>query len=192
MPHARSSKFDMFAYSGSTMTVRDKDMWFGDPCYFFDNDNSVNSEMWSEFCSMMYPNGEDGELSDQGTLVVDGHEVLYMSTAWGDGSYHASAGGKSADCGVDAGMLALVPMELVRKMNPDPEKLKRVEELGLVLENFSGTVEAEVGERKGWSRSGFSWTGDLTCVTDWSDQEDEEYDDGADEYEEENEEEELA
>lgn len=93
-----------------------EEYWFGDPCYLLDSSDGKQS-VWDSFVSLI-----DG--LKVGTAVLNGHKVLFMDTALGDGEYFVtvvsvfiSPGIQSnKKVGVDSGLLAVIPMSLVREL----------------------------------------------------------------------------
>lgn len=84
--------------------------WIGDPCYVFPD------EEWQQLCKLMYPEGKaDFEDRDIIRVVnVNGIHCYLFGTAYGDGSYDLKDSGEDiAELGVDAGMLSMIPIELV-------------------------------------------------------------------------------
>lgn len=88
-------------------------VWFGDPCYVVPNDQ------WGYFCDVMFAyekqhepgNHYIGEVTDEHS----GFNWYCWNTAYGDGSYHLMVNHSSvAQLGVDAGMLAAIPMRLIK------------------------------------------------------------------------------
>ena len=91
-----------------------------DPCYFIPDD------IWQELIkNFWYPNGNQGsETANGGTIYIDNTiKILYSSTAYGDGVYEVrTSRGKSVhntETGVDAGMIAVITVADVRKLNPE-------------------------------------------------------------------------
>lgn len=73
--------------------------WVGDPCY------AVPDERWMEWL-------EAADYMNEHSLLVadlDGHTVLGLGTAYGDGVFVGSDG---FDYGVDAGLIGVVPVEV--------------------------------------------------------------------------------
>jgi len=78
-----------------------------DPCYFLGHDD----DFWSAFCDFMFPG--QSHRSDCYTIEIAGHKVFAWGTLHGDGCYPTKKDGcEIGESGVDAGMLALVPVEL--------------------------------------------------------------------------------
>lgn len=91
-----------------------------DPCYFIPDD------LWQEIISKFwYPNGHQGsETANKGTIYIDDSiKILYSSTAYGDGEYdvmaHSGQSVHNGSTGVDAGMIAVITVADVKKLNPE-------------------------------------------------------------------------
>ena len=97
--------------------------YVGDPCYVIDD------ARWGEFCDLLFANeGYHGDNPAYIEWEVDGE--TYTVECWdspgGDGVWQFSGG----ECGVDAGLLAIVPRECCdRATMGDPAGL------GIVFEN---------------------------------------------------------
>jgi len=99
-----------------------KGFYIGDVCYVLGD--RVYHGVWGA-------NGyEDGEWTDPET----GLSFAVAGTAYGDGTYYDSCGNEFS---VDAGVIGVVPLELVEKVDGL--------ELGLVLMGTTATFEAEGG-----------------------------------------------
>lgn len=73
-----------------------------DPCYVFPDGH------WSEFCEELFKDNNDVNL-----VTVDGGEFIVWNTLYGDGTYPVyEHGDKLGECGVDAGLLAVIPLGL--------------------------------------------------------------------------------
>ena len=84
-------------------TIKSKTgFYFGDPCYV------MSQEDYDELLDQMFKYNNDGRM---GKFTVNGHELIVDNTAYGDGLY----GGWNESYGVDAGMLGVIPLELVKK-----------------------------------------------------------------------------
>lgn len=78
--------------------------WIGDPCYVYGDD-------WLGFCDCFDGIGRDG-----GYLQYVKTPFFVCGTADGDGEYDVKQhGSKVGTCGVDAGLLSVIPMALVKK-----------------------------------------------------------------------------
>jgi len=146
-----------------------KEYWFGDPCCVFgDEENGF----WDRYCDMM---SSDKSVEDVGIVTYKEHDFLYMSTAYGDGSYSVETEDIFEYVRVDSGLLAVIPMDLIKSLENVSESSLQ---LGVVFTPHPNVlnVYANVGERNGWNRNGFYWSGAVRCVTDGSDEiEDDEY-----------------
>jgi hypothetical protein len=79
-----------------------------DPCYFLGHDDPF----WNDLCAFSFPENEKSR--DTFTIEIEGHKVLVWGTAFGDGEYPTLDGGCIIGrSGVDAGVLSLVPVELL-------------------------------------------------------------------------------
>jgi hypothetical protein len=72
--------------------------WITDPCYLYPDGE------WGKFCE---------ELNGDGVYEHSGHSFFVWATAYGDGMYPI-IGPKCGTAGVDSGMLAVIPSDLVR------------------------------------------------------------------------------
>jgi hypothetical protein len=136
-----------------------------DPCYVFP------SEMWVDLCEQIFCNDDRKDGCDTGVIEMDGHQIWWSCTAYGDGGYNVRKGGaKVGEFGVDAGMFAIFPIEFVQKYKPD-----LIEENSLAaVVDMCGTVVAS-GRRRG---HGDMECGDITVNTsDDNGQDDEDEDD---------------
>lgn len=84
--------------------------WVGDPCYVFPKDR------WTEFCNALFKE----EYSGSGVMMIDGDKRFFVcGTAYGDGCYALRKNGNVVgECGVDAGLLSIVPAEYVTEWDP--------------------------------------------------------------------------
>lgn len=88
-----------------TITCK-KGFYFGDPCYIMKNAN------YDELLDQIYKDSEHGTT---GKVTVNGIEMIVDCTAYGDGCYL----GRHMKFGVDAGLLAVVPIELCKRKKTD-------------------------------------------------------------------------
>lgn len=133
--------------------------YFGDPCYV------MSREDYLKLLEQM--SGDDR----MGKFTVNGHEMIVDNTAYGDGCY----GGWNESYGVDAGMLGVIPLELVKQ---DPTNM------GWVCKE---TGDVNMSTRKDGSFSVFvndkqvegveTGDGDEDENDDWSDEDEDEVED---------------
>ena len=79
-----------------------------DPCYVIGED-----PFWAKLCDWSF---EEGKHEDRRSfsLRLGNHVAFLFGTAYGDGCYPVKQGGNEiGSCGVDAGMLSLIPMEYI-------------------------------------------------------------------------------
>jgi len=108
--------------------------WVTDPCYVY-----PESE-WSDYCNNC----------DEGMKEYDGVAFFNWGTAYGDGEYEVERGGSLAGtCGVDAGLLAIIPVELAEKWGK-----RDYAELSLIGTMIELTEPTEVHESGGDVRFG--------------------------------------
>jgi len=90
------------------VTVQAGEYYLGDPCY------TVPDHLWHKLL-------DSANYFEANTPIgtVEGHEVLAFSTKYGDGTYRDQQGVKYP---VDAGLIGLVPVELVEKTEGDAAK----------------------------------------------------------------------
>lgn len=90
--------------SGINETIKcPNGFYFGDPCYALREDLYQEWINWGEEREK-----KEGRWCNDGKFVHDGKEIMLVdSTAYGDGCY----GGNHASYGVDAGCLAVIPLE---------------------------------------------------------------------------------
>lgn len=80
-----------------------KGFYFGDPCYALDEKLYDKWIEWGEKREK-----SEGRWCNDGKFVFEGKEIMVVdSTAYGDGCY----GGYEMNYGVDAGCLAVIPLE---------------------------------------------------------------------------------
>ena len=139
--------------------IVEKDLlWFGDPCYV------VPDEIWGPFCDL-WTNSKHQVKVNYKNLLCDS---FVWSTAWGDGEYELKKdGGVIASLGVDAGMLSVIPMRLIKKWrNESGENLGDILpgyfSGGYILPgSFQGKLVVEKGNMS-FDGSGFN----ITILTD--------------------------
>jgi hypothetical protein len=127
-----------------------------DPCYFFPEN------VWTALCDCWFDSTQSSTpFTDAGTIYYEGTKVLYSSTAFGDGGYRVSQASygeiTQSDFGVDAGMMAVITLADYEKLTDEtPDK-----GLYAIVEDFSGEVTAD---------GHGNFEGDITVLTDDSDQ----------------------
>lgn len=121
--------------------------WLGDPCY------SVPDDRWMEWLKAARFDEPDGRRFLLAEL--DGYPVMAIGTAHGDGEYPGSDGFSYP---VDAGLIGLVPVELV----PEGET-----PFGARTETFDSTFTCTYEEE-----GGVIVLGHIEIKTDWDDDED--------------------
>lgn len=127
-------------------TIKSKTgFYFGDPCYV------MSQEDYDDLLDQMFKDNNEGRM---GKFTVNGHEVIVDNTAYGDGLYS----GWNESYSVDAGMLSVIPLELVKK---DPTNMgwvcKETGEVKMVTDdmgrfsvivNGSNVEEVETGDEE--------------------------------------------
>ena len=89
--------------------------WIGDPCYVFPED------YWDNFCSLMFGDSHNPVVNDKDgaevVVTVDGKDYKFwiIGTAFGDGNYALRKNGMEigTGLGVDAGLLAVIPLDVL-------------------------------------------------------------------------------
>lgn len=122
-----------------------------DPCYLHPDNE------WNDFCGCLEYNGFEKKKGNCSSLTPADHsngiEMFYkgsryivIGTAWGDGFFELKQGRKTiAKLGVDAGLLAVIPLELAESW---PE-FKKNKHLGHIVEiKYDATLEANGGNFK--------------------------------------------
>ena len=135
--------------------------WVGDPCYVYPDAE------WSDFVDLMYDYDEEGghevcHLKDGGIATYDNVQFFISNTRWGDGYYPLIQNGQIiGGLGVDAGLLSVIPEELINKWHPSGATLED-------HENFAGhwiTIESKCSVE---STSGNFEFGEFEVFTDGS------------------------
>jgi len=85
----------------TALTLPEGEYWITDPCYAYPD------KEWTDFCQ---------QIPDEtpGMVKYGDHEFYAWSTAYGDGEY-LIYGPWQGSAGVDSGMLAIIPDDLIRK-----------------------------------------------------------------------------
>lgn len=149
------------------MTDEPDGVWFGDPCYVFPEHD------WSDFCNAIFSYEkvfEPGRHYVAHVTQSSGKSWYTWSTAYGDGCYRLQINGKTVGrLGVDAGMLAAIPMSLIKEWGAT----SAANSLGHVMNSSHcvGPLETDQGD--------MFWGLDITLPTGGIDEEsesDEEWD----------------
>lgn len=108
--------------------------YFGDPCY------ALKDELYDKWLDWGRKNEKKtGHYDNDGKFVFKKQDIMIVdSTAYGDGCY----GGIKTSYGVDAGCLAVIPLEFC-------DKLKKFSRLGYVNRKFKGSVTLETDGKDG-------------------------------------------
>lgn len=133
-----------FNVKNNVVTIAPGTYVLGDPCYSFSHDTVT----WSEFCK------ENNYKENINIHSYDEKEALFCDTKYGDGRYYAYINIKnstSANLGVDAGVLGLVPINHV-EFGSSYSKNKK---LGCIIKleeecyvtNIDGVIEIRTVER---------------------------------------------
>ena len=102
--------------------------YFGDPCY------ALREDLYREWINWGNEREKkEGRWCNDGKFVFEGKEIMVVdSTAYGDGGYP----GTRMTYGVDAGCLAVIPLEYCDETNPSIDD-------GWINRKYSGTVRLE-------------------------------------------------
>ena len=113
-----------------------------DPCYIIGGD-----PFWGEMCNWSYKGKFQNGRPDGFYIQLGKHTLFVWNTAYGDGCYPASDGNTCGECGVDAGLLSLVPMGFVKTCPKNYSDTDRpITELGTVLKlDEDSTPEVDNG-----------------------------------------------
>lgn len=104
--------------------------WIGDPCYIYPDN------CWGEFCDNLYTDNVDN------CPFITKEGIFVNGTEYGDDCYLILKNNRQiGELGVDAGLLALVPLTLAETFDKYYEKYFRgtVKDLGIIVdisENF--------------------------------------------------------
>lgn len=130
-------------------------VWIGDPCYVIDNDS------WADLCEYDQISCRDSR--DGVVVTTDKGKFFMCSTAYGDGAYPVTQGGKHiGNVGVDSGTLSIIPIEMLEYTSPH----------GMIVE-ASGPAEADGGDFE---------CGDIEVATGGDSDDDDELDDDEELY----------
>ena len=119
---------------GITETIScKKGFYFGDPCY------ALKEELYDEWLNWGDENEKmNGRWDNNGKFVHNGKDIMVVdSTAYGDGCYQ---GTRLMPYGVDAGCLAVIPLEFC------DETKDSFNDGGWVNRDYCGTVKLITGE----------------------------------------------
>lgn len=134
-----------------------EDVVICDPCYLFRDDQD---EIWQQAITEMYAD-PDSELVSRGTMKIGDMEILYSSTAYGDGVFNIGETRTGIPhlkpVGVDAGMVCVVALKDIWQFNPSFDYKSYS-----IIEGFNGIVEA----------TGRGFIGDITLDTDDEEEDD--------------------
>ena len=102
--------------------------YFGDPCY------ALREDLYREWINWGNEREKkEGRWCNDGKFVFEGKEIMLVdSTAYGDGGYP----GTRMTYGVDAGCLAVIPLEYCDETKPSIDD-------GWINRKYSGTVRLE-------------------------------------------------
>lgn len=146
--------------SGITETIHCKNgFYFGDPCY------ALKGDLYQEWINWGDERQKNtGRWCNDGKFIFEGKEIMVVdSTAYGDGCYP----GTSMNYGVDAGCLAVIPLEFC-------DMTKNMD--GLVVKDYDGLVTLATDNACGQFM--LTWNGQVEVVeTGDTDEEEEEEDD---------------
>ena len=112
-------KLNMYTKSlGDRGTIKLKgEYYIGDPCYVFPNHSD-----WDDVCDEMFGE-EEYDFNDREQLrlfEINGIKSFWFGTAYGDGEYPLYVNNSMVDTlGVDAGMLSLIPIEIIKLTHPE-------------------------------------------------------------------------
>ena len=111
-------------------------LYIGDPCYVIPDD------LWSNFCKQM--SSDSFKESHQYYVQTLEFDWFAANTAYGDGVYPVKCNGRTiGQCGVDAGMLAAIPMQVLTLWDARPT-------LGVVV-NVPEPTPITVTRKGNWS-----------------------------------------
>jgi hypothetical protein len=127
-----------------------------DPCYVMPDD------LWDALIDdVFYPVSEKAQ-PDCGLVEIEGFRIWWGNTAYGDGSFDVLQGNhRLGEIGVDAGMIAFMPLEFVEKYSKDKNLLKK---------NNGIAVQAPVGGAVRYMEGNVR-CGAISITTDGSDEE---------------------
>ena len=96
--------------------------WIGDPCYVLGRKTTKFD--WNEFCNFCF-DGDPSGRKNEGVVTHQGITFAFYGTAHGDGGYYDLAGN---EYGVDAGLLACIPLESIPNATEEEMDLGHIHE----------------------------------------------------------------
>jgi len=99
-----------------TVTIKAGKYFMGDPCYAFSHD----TDSWDKICDQLH----DDDKKDTGFVRLKGHIFPVFGTDHGDGCYESNHPGWTFP--VDAGLIGLVPFEIIEREPKEYEELGQV------------------------------------------------------------------
>lgn len=143
--------------TSESITVPAGTYYVGDPCYTAGQDDYA----WQKWCNTVPDNGEVL------AATYNGFPVIGLHTAHGDGTFYDADG---FEYGVDAGMIGVVPVELIEKMGVEVdsrdygqiveflEETKLVRHSDGVLEIGTIIIDTDPSEdESGWNADEEEW-----------------------------------
>lgn len=134
----------------TTTTLPKGKYYIGDPCYVIDDDEWMDALQSTRYFNLFVNGdceGEYNEKDDQhGVFERDGTLFAVSSTAYGDGEYPCvSLGSLVGTCGVDAGLIGAIPLEMIDLDAVNKNYSQGIEGLGCVVE-FAHPFNIEVSD----------------------------------------------
>ena len=132
--------------------------YIGDPCYLFD-------QSWDKIL-------QENQYFDKEDQVINGVSVMVDGTAWGDGLFFGNFEGRIP---VDAGLIGILPVELIGLDNKVTIEQVTAEDFGLIVD-FATPIDC-------YTEEGVFHFGDITIDTNGDDDEEDLWDeDDEDDY----------
>lgn len=133
-------------------------LWIGDPCYV------VPDASWDDVCTQMF----SGRFKDCSEYLFRsyGVEFFVAGTAYGDGCYPVYQNGiRIGSCGVDAGLLSAIPVELIEEWRKLDSRNGEPADLGVFVDVGPRPQQVRlIGESDRNGRCGNWGIGDLIEV----------------------------
>jgi hypothetical protein len=104
-------------------------VYVGDPCYV------INDSDWDHVCDLMI-NEDFDDRNKLRVFEINNVKSYWFGTAYGDGCYSLLENKfpiPIAMLGVDAGLLSLIPVEILKETNPNFD-LSKVEKFGHIID----------------------------------------------------------